>query len=220
MSTKGLNTNFFKEIDTSRKAYWLGFIFADGSVSYAPEQRYYELRIELKDDDIKILEDFKADLDDIPKIYSRQRTITFNGYTYTNKTASIRVYSKAMVSDLINIGIVPNKTYSEIFPRCDNYFDSFLRGFLDGDGCIYIKDNKITVHFTNPNKLFLEYIQKKIQQELNICGRIYTEKEYKHRLYYYIKNDALKLLDYIYQDKNLCLARKYEKYNSFIGSLI
>lgn len=48
------NEDYFKVIDSEDKAYWLGFISADGSVS----KDAYHIRISLSSIDIKHLEKF------------------------------------------------------------------------------------------------------------------------------------------------------------------
>ena len=49
------NEHFFDTIDTQEKAYWLGFLFADGNVSNISNT----VSISLKGDDIAHLEKFK-----------------------------------------------------------------------------------------------------------------------------------------------------------------
>lgn len=49
------NTHYFKNIDTEDKAYWAGFIAADGNV----RKDYLKMRLELNIKDLGHLEKFK-----------------------------------------------------------------------------------------------------------------------------------------------------------------
>ena len=50
------DVDYFKKIDTIEKAYWLGFIYADGYVSVGKQN--YEFGIELQGSDYKHLKKF------------------------------------------------------------------------------------------------------------------------------------------------------------------
>lgn len=207
---KKINKRYFKEIDTPSKAYWLGFIFADGSICKN------EFTVELKYDDKYILEILKKDLDyDDGIIKERHRNINFNGYKYTSHTARIRIYSMQVCEDLINNNIAYRKTYKNLYPKCDNYFWHFFRGFFDGDGCVYSQRNSLNViSLTNSNIEFLQYLNNKIEDLLSIKGHIYKEKEYKYRLVYCKKSDVNLIKNNMYKNKGEhYLLRKYVKFN-------
>lgn len=216
------NKRYFKSINTPNQAYWLGFIYADGYLLYKPESRSHELGIELKDDDVQTLINFNKELGGVHKIQKRQRTKTFNGYEYTTNTCLIRIYSKDIVEDLINLQVFPNKTYVEDHPKCDEFFWSFLRGYIDGDGCISINDrNYIRLHMVSANTDFFKYLKDKINDLLNIEGSIYKENDRKYQLCYFRQADIKTILDKIYENKNCTkMIRKYNIYKSYYGSPI
>lgn len=208
------NKRLFENIDNPDKAYWIGFIYADGYITKAGE-----LGIELQYSDSGHLEKLNTLIGGVHKITRRKREQKFNGYEYTSDLASFRVFSVDIVKDLHNNGIDFNKTKSSVYPKVDDdlFFD-FVRGFLGGDGCIYVNDkNKITVSFTNSNSEFLEYLSEKIYNLIGIKGSIYKEKEYKYRLQYFKQSEIDTLLDKLYKDEVCCkLERKYNKYKSVI----
>lgn len=208
------NKDFFKNIDSANKAYWLGFIYADGNISNN------SLNIEIDYSDRYLLKRFANDIDSQVEVTQRERDTTFNGYTYHTHTSLVRLYCKDIANQLIKLGVVPTKTYKKEYPKCDKFFWHFLRGFLDGDGCLYLdKNNKLVMHFTNPNELFLNYLQKKIYDALSITGKIYKEKEWKYRLYYSNQEEVKTILSMIYDltDCDIKLERKYEIYKTFLG---
>lgn len=61
-----VNEDIFKTIDTGEKAYWLGFLYADGSVTF--ENGRYVLELGLKAEDVNHLEKFKRFIDTDAKI--------------------------------------------------------------------------------------------------------------------------------------------------------
>lgn len=137
-------------------------------------------------------------------------------------TAYIRIYSKEIAEDLIKHKVLENKTLKAEYPIVDDdlFFD-FLRGYIDGDGCIYVNKNKLThsqMHITSSHREILDYIKFKLKS-FNIKSEIYKENDMKYRIYINYK-DSIKLLDYIYYDSSLQkLERKYNKYLILKGSL-
>lgn len=218
---RDFDKDYFKSIDSSNKAYWLGFIFADGSIQYNAEKRNYELSIELNKDDAKLLYDFNRELGNAHDIKFRHREKYICDYPEPSVTDSaiLRVYSKDIVEGLISHGVVPDKTNNIVYPKLENYFFDFLRGYIDGDGCVYInKSNHLYVHITSSFIEVFEYLQSKLS-EYSISSSIYKEKERKYRLCFYGSN-AESLLDLIYYDEHIQkLDRKYNKYLSYKNGL-
>lgn len=207
--------DYFSEIDSPNKAYWLGFIFADGWIHKDENNRNYELGIELQLKDIEQLHDFNNELGNVHDIVEKhsEKYICNHYKKSITDSAVIRIYSRRIVDDLINHGVVENKTKSAIFPKINNYFIDFLRGYIDGDGCIYVNDKGyMIVHITSSNCYVLQYIKDKLSKDYGVESRVYKEKENKYRIYFNMTNST-KLLDLIYYDDNVQkLNRKYEKY--------
>ena len=217
---KKFNKNYFSNIDTSNKAYWLGFIYADGYIIENKTNRNYELGIELNRNDVKLLEEFNNELGGVHSICFKHNKKEFNGYKYETDSCIIRIYSKNIVCDLMKLNIFQNKTNRKEFPECDKFFFEFLRGFMDGDGCIHVsKNNHIILKFTNSNINFLEYLKQTVNKKLDIDGHIYKENDKKYQLVYFKKCDVKSILDKIYEDHNCVkLDRKYMIYKSYYGS--
>lgn len=210
---------YFEKINTEDKAYWLGFIYADGFIFRGG--RNYEVGIQLKDTEYKHLEKFNSDIKGNFKIsYRTMPESNYGKYTFKERAiCKIRIYSKKMYNDLENQGVLQNKTDKEEFPIVDDsLFIHFLRGFFDGDGHIYYKDNKNkSLGITNPNIKILEYIKNKLKEDYNISANIYKEKDKKYRFYVTKTDDYFKLLDKMYENANIYLDRKYEKYISLVS---
>lgn len=209
--SRKFNERYFENIDTPQKSYFLGLMYADGYVIKSGE-----VAISLMYSDREILKKLNKEIGDVHSIKERRRKNSYNGYDYESHSADLRMYSKAMKDDLDKQGIVERKTHSDIHPEVDGeLFQHFLRGYFDGDGCVYkhTKQGYNMVHFTCGSRVFLEYLMKSIEKETGIIGKIYAENDRKLRLMYYREADASILLEYIYRDSdNLRLERKYDKY--------
>ena len=127
-----LNINYFEKIDTEQKAYFLGFIFADGCVSNE------ELFIDINEKDIDILVKFKETINSQAKISTR-----IKGNSIMSRVV---IKNKIFTSHLSKYGIVENKTKRtnhlpyKIIPR--DMWRHFLRGLIDGDGWIIKTERK------------------------------------------------------------------------------
>lgn len=126
-----INEHFFKTIDSENKAYWLGFIAADGCVS--KDLKVLKIRLSIKDREH--LEKIRTDLGSDAPI-----TIidTFNfGKNY--QLVSINFCSKILNQDLYNLNIIPNKTLTlQTTPKnlLGDFEKDYWRGLIDGDGHI------------------------------------------------------------------------------------
>lgn len=215
------NNRYFQNIDTPLKAYFLGFIFADGWICANPEIRNYEFGIELQSGDRYILDKLNEELGNVHKIYHTEpeKAIICGKIVNRGHTDTLRVYSKPLVEDLIVNGISTNKTQKDIVPHVsDEFFFDFLRGYIDGDGCYWNtrqRPNDIYLHITCASKSVLEYLQNRLTS-YNIKSQIYTEADKKHRLMCTNYNDMHFLINKMYKDENtFCLTRKLkliEKY--------
>lgn len=128
--TYTLNEDYFKTIDSSDKAYWLGFIYADGSISTGLS---HVLEITLKSSDINHLENFKEFIESNAPI--SERTIRLKEYEKEYQAVRLNVCSKTFIKHLQSHGIHPNKSLTKQLPDIPSiYHDSFFLGYFDGNG--------------------------------------------------------------------------------------
>lgn len=206
-----INENYFETIDSNNKAYILGFIYADGSV-----YKNY-LSVWLSDKDVEILDFIKKELNYSGKIYSRYDNIKSRGYV------GISISSKKIVSDLIKLGVVKNKTYhSKELPFYGKTYESaFLMGFFDGDGSIYSNDHRGYPEYTicfSGNISVLNQI-KNILLNYGISS---SNIRHRHNsdesclLEIRGNKNIEKIYDVFYSNADFYLNRKKEKFNNFI----
>jgi len=203
------NKDFFEEIDSEEKAYWLGFIYADGYIS-----NEFEMAIHLKQEDKNHLKKLNISLDGNLKIKDFVKHLKVTNKDY--KMCSIRVYSKKIVQDLKNKGVLKNKSLSIVFPKLrKDLIRHFVRGFFDGDGSIYLhkEKNHLRCKFTCASNEFVN----ELNGLLNLLGiRTYiiqqTLKNKSITLGITGKDSTKKFLEYIYDNSKIYLDRKYEFY--------
>lgn len=203
------NESFFNKIDSENKAYWLGFLFADGCVS----KERGRLTLALAEIDKQHIEKFISDID------LKNKDII----TYNNKTKSYRVVlnSNILKQDLVKLGCVPNKSYQELkIPILENLelYKHFIRGYFDGDGCLTFDASKnrykinilgcgrITkfinhfFHILLDLTLTTEKIDKRFKSDITRC------------IEWGGKQNVLSILNFLYNDANIFLERKRDKY--------
>lgn len=122
--------DYFHSIDTDEKAYWLGFIAADGTVSLSGRQR--SIRIDLQPRDLHWLERFRDTVAPGMKIIK-----------HGDRSYSVGIGSQEMVRDVMNLGILPRKSYNLEWPSIpDALAIPFLLGYFDGDGSFTPRYNR------------------------------------------------------------------------------
>jgi hypothetical protein len=128
----GMDETFFDIIDTEEKAYWIGFITADGSV--CKNNLSVGLAAVDKDHLNKLRDSLKADCPIKDEVSS--------GFGKGLPMVRIRICSNTICTALSQHGVVPNKTLKETY--CTNIPDllvrHYWRGLVDGDGCITRSD--------------------------------------------------------------------------------
>ena len=189
---------FFDFIDTEAKAYFLGLMFSDGSVS---RNQFY---VKLKDEDIllKFRDELKCNY---PILY---REFPYKSYT-------LQVSSQSLCNALIKLGCVPNKTKVLKLPELRNdLYRHFIRGFFDGDGCLQLQDKKYHCRFdlTSASKIFLEQVRPLISAHAKTNGHLGKESKYEVWHLNYSGHQVQDILDWLYDDSNFYLQRKYTKY--------
>lgn len=131
--TYTLYEGYFEEINTEEKAYWLGFLFADGAVQQTTVGNW-TLRLELQESDVGHIRKFRQAIgSNAPIVYASHRK---NGKE--SKSAYLLLCSARLCRSLIKLGCIPRKTGVHGTPDIDiNLYRHFYRGAVDGDGSIF-----------------------------------------------------------------------------------
>jgi hypothetical protein len=202
-----VNENFFKTWN-SRMAYILGLTFADGSL--------YKTSIswEVQKKDKEILE----------KINSAMNSNYPIKLTERKKYIRLRISNPTIASDLKKFGFLLKKNERK-FPNVPTAFlRDFIRGILDGDGWVVIREKKreVCIGFVSGNYEFLKELTNKLNEKLNLsvnnlrCSKRITKKGKVSRIYeieWYARN-AFKIIKFLYNElseNDLFLNRKFIK---------
>lgn len=203
-----LNENYFDVIDTPNKAYILGLLYADGNRDGSSNT----ISICLQERDRDILDKINTEINsNCPLKY-----IDYSHRTDQNRVNQwkLSIHNKHLATSLYKYGLVPCKEFKTTFPKQIDriLWKDFIRGYMDGDGCIMSTECRWQITGNKPLLLFMkDYIEK----TLNI-----HVQEYYHRnhITYNIRvagrNQVKKLLDFLYQDAELYLERKYNLYQN------
>jgi ribosomal protein L37AE/L43A len=228
MNTKyPYNKNFFKKINTKDKAYWLGFIYADG----CNQPKYNRAVVLLSIKDIEHLKKFCKSLKrDISSIYvspPNEKAILKGRQINAQASCRLSLNSKDLSKNLLDLGVFHRKTEILDFPEKswipEKLMSHFIRGFFDGDGCITKTTHKNVTRYriliaSSPLfcKKFAEYIHKK----LNINVGIWACKNCKIRIASISGNRQVKIFcDWMYNKSITYLERKYLKYNQLLNKI-
>ena len=194
---KDLDEHYFDNIDSVEKAYMLGFIAADGNINKPKNiNSSYRLTIEILEKDREILDRFNIG----------------NNILHCEKKSSVYmcIYSNNICKNLNNYGITERKSLTLKFYNglSNDLISHYIRGYFDGDGCIYVSKNKYNRVIIAGTFEFLNEIANNINVpvHINSINNIFELRisEQEHVKLFY---------DYLYKDNDgFYLHRKHDKF--------
>jgi mobile intron protein len=208
MATKNY-LDHFENIDTEEKAYWLGFLYADGYISYKENK----IELALAEKDYEHVAKFK-------KFIGLDNRICYK--------AAVKAYrfsfrSDKMKNDLIKQGCTPRKSLTLVFPSEEQVprylIKHFMRGYFDGDG--WFTNTRASEQVGVIGTLsFLEDWKSILLEKINLQTKskffnVHRENGAK-RFMFSQKEDVTNFLNWIYKDSKIYLDRKYEHYLDFL----
>lgn len=222
-----VNSEYFDTIDTEEKAYLLGFFIADGSIRVEKDKRtntyYKRLCLSNSIDDLEIIKRFhKA----ICPYHTMQNIHNTRGAKYRKPQIMLQWTSNHMVQTLEEkYKILPLKTYDYNFKFPFETIPSelhrhFVRGFLDGDGCV--RTDGLGFVFNSENFMFqiMNIFEDALKNNLEKFKYTYSKCIGKTVNYWkcFIAKGSEKqklLKDFLYKDATIYLTRKFNKINQW-----
>lgn len=208
-----LNEGFFDYIGEVQ-AYFLGILYADG---YNNTDRN-TINLSLKESDIDILIRLNTEI-------GSNRPLQFINVKKYNDNSSNQyrlVISSKKVSDRVaELGCTKNKTFTITFPDylTQETIRHFVRGYMDGDGCIM----EMSVNFVGT----LEFCEElaTILRGIGIPNPYirtrHKERNHNIRMIEVSGRRQCKiLLDWVYKDSTIYMLRKFEKYQELLSTII
>lgn len=196
-----LKRDYFRNINSYDKAYFLGFMISDGNVA----KESNNIALSLQYSDSYILEIF------------RQKTLNENPLYISNRNeATFHCKSSDMKLDLSKYGVVPNKSLYTFLPvlNDESLMNHLIRGIFDGNGWITVRPGRQTVGFCAGNNIIISQIRDYLVYKLDLYNvSIIHNGENVYSCQWSSKLDVLKICDFIYYNKLDCyLQRKFDKF--------
>ena len=211
-TTYKFKEDYFEVIDHEKKAYWLGFLCADGCIASDRDR----VHITLSDRDYNHLIKLKLVLGLKHEI--RRFESMCKDYKQPSKKCSLQFGSIKLVKDLIRHGCVRHKTQDLKFPESlvVSMIPHWIRGFVDGDGSFNMGGGYLgfsvcgTFDVINNINLYLD-LNLKINQDKRTPNLYYIQT----RKY----SNLVKIAYSLYDGAETFLERKREKLNDILGSI-
>lgn len=214
------NSDYFKDIDTEEKAYWLGFMYADGYITSNPNNAANIKRfgVSLMDGDTHHLEKFNLA---IKSDYPINHYTVTQGYKIGAGYCRIIICDDKFVRNLMSHGCIERKSNIVNPPTGlpEEFEKHFIRGFMDANGSVVENNTKYGLSFTikwASTESVLKWIMnhliknKILKHEYPLVKRkeehIVSSFEFGGN--YLVK----KYLDYIYNGASVWLDRKHDRY--------
>lgn len=197
---KNLVHSFFDKIDSEAKAYFLGLLFADGTIRKTTANQHY----------ISLCSQI-ADLSTIQQLHRLLHSCTKIQTVRDDNTARCQFSSEHMYNKLAAYGMCPHTKFGRKIPGLipKKYLHHFVRGLFDGDGCISYttRERYPRIEFI-ASPFLLDTIIQAIGLHCSICKR--GNISY---IQYAANADVQKTFTYLYKNATIYLKRKYIKFN-------
>ncbi|MHA2279384.1 MAG: LAGLIDADG family homing endonuclease [Promethearchaeota archaeon] len=189
-----VDDSFFECIDTEKKAYWLGFVAADGCVMNRPGKRI--LTVCLASKDRNHLEQFRRDIQCEKEVHVRK-----------DGNVQFDVCSDKLVADLIRYGVHPRKSKTLKAPELrEDLVRHWIRGYFDGDGCVSIDKKGNTRGEFFGTRDVIEFVVEHLPSKSSACERAYKGG---WDCGFGGNGVAKKVADFLYEGASVFLDRKH-----------
>lgn len=204
---KGLNKDAFKVIDSEEKAYWLGFLCADGCVHNG------YISINLQKRDIDHLEKFKS--------FLNFRGIIATETKNQKEYCRISIGNRTIYEDLMALGCTERKSLTltpcEKVP--EEFIFDFIRGYWDGDGGLSYsaKSNRWQAYCTS-TKTMLDFFVERMK--INTKPFLEHRCSNTYRIHFNGRINVYKKLSLLYDNSTVFLNRKKELFLSLKQTML
>lgn len=218
--TYHFNEHYFDNVDTPEKAYVVGLLWADGHNRVSNGN----IILELQETDVDLLEKINI-------LTENERPLRRQNLHLKNKNWKDQYrliwHSKHTSKVLESYGMVQEKSLVLTFPEWldDEFYSNFILGYFDGDGCISLqnnnKDRSANINMVG-TRMFLERVADIIKNQTG--ATVYVNRDERARepiciLRCGIREDVIKILNWLYQDSTIYMQRKYDKYQQFLNNI-
>lgn len=200
-----MDESIFEEINTEQKAYWLGFIYADGYISKGE----FGIGLSIKDES---------------RLLKFRKFINYTGnlrYRKDTNSCILSFRNKKIVSDLKKLGVLERKSKTIKFPSQEQvpkkYLRHFIRGFIDGNGSICYNRNGLARLSIVGTFSMLDGIVSTLNFKRNKIARANKYGCHEVNQISWLGEYVLDYLKLLYGNSHISLDRKYAKIDEIIG---
>ena len=228
ISNRRIRHDIFSKIETELQAYLLGFYAADGNIN----EKRKTFRIHLQKQDSELVYLYKDIISPDARTFTVEahKTTGRNGQEVNaHKSFGVDITSAKLCTDLVNLGIGYNKSYSDLhIPEMpENLVRHFIRGYFDGDGCITIwlskekgKSDRVRGKFdicAKSASILNEFIKFFATHNIKI-NLNYLKRDDMYRISTSSKKELEKIYNILYKDSNFYLSRKFNKFDHYVNT--
>lgn len=200
--------NIFNKIDSEEKAYWLGYLYADG---YNSQVENY-ISFTQVEQDKEMVYKFKKFLESNAPIQFRAKPKQNEKW---QDVYTLKVTSKQISQDLAKIGCVQAKSLILKYPTIlsDDLHKHFIRGYFDGDGSVQVNRWEIVGTYS-----FLDSVRDIFHKDLELNKTKIYERE-GNKVVTLIYGGRLileKIYSYLYDKATIFSPRKKENFTKYL----
>lgn len=208
-----LNEDYFLNIDSSEKAYWLGFLQCDGYISC--DNRYVlELTLTASD---------KNHIDKFQKALNSNYPVKYRTIAGKYKAVRLDIVSLKLLTPLTSFGIEKFRscTMEMLLDENNLFILDYLRGIIDANGTIDLSGCNPVIWLSSGSKQFVEQFVSILQKLFsNLHCSVHEKKPTVFSVYVGTAMTE-KLLEHCYKDvcSDIVLDRKLEKANAALSKI-
>jgi len=218
-----LDETYFDNIDSQEKAYWLGFLWADGNISRTAKRAAgpNRLRLAQKWSEKDHMEKFRTAI-------ASNAPIARIPHEGNHDVAQLDINSRRICDALTKLGYGKKDARTSIPNIPHDLVKHFIRGYFDGDGCLSIYTQTVRKWTIlkhewsiTGNEDLLAAIQSILTADAATTAttklKAYTRSPHTRSLRYGKRDDIVKLYHYLYDNSSIYLDTKHTKFVDFFS---
>lgn len=199
------NERYFETVDSPEKAYWLGFIHADGSLVFDSSRgRIMCLDLRIKKEDSRLIEQFVLDIGgDLAFVEE------------WGARRGVRLRSPVLAESLQSLGIRPKKSRLDdpALIRSGSLFPHYVRGYIDGDGSVNMCRGHLRVTIVGSERLCHDILEGTRRDAGIQGGNVYRcPHSSRYVVAFQTMDQCTALAKWMYRDATRYLERKRKRF--------
>lgn len=201
------NHNYFNEPLDEARAYWIGFILADGNLTEKTYGRTRQLSVALAIEDVGHIEKLRTAL-------KSGHAITTTKLDGVDRVVILRISSSEIFEALLRYGVEPKKSarhkFSEHIPQ--HLLKHYFRGYFDGNGGLSRhKASKWSMSNCASHEFLVAFVDW-VGRQIGGHSALIALRDGIHKVAWSGTHRCHEILDLMYKDATVFLDRKMALY--------